>query len=125
MAVGGVPRWVRTLGPEARALPAGEWWDAVRVPLHHGRAALERLGASTGAVIEDGYGAILYWLIRPSSAPDWHLPPTHLLGPGCHVALPPAYRTAGPGLYWRIPPSARHNWTCPGKLGEALRATLP
>ncbi|WP_151478134.1 hypothetical protein [Streptomyces albicerus] len=120
------PRWLRPLGPEVRTLPAGEWWDAVRVPLATGVRILDHLGPRTGAVIEDGFGGsgILYWLIPPGAAETWHLPPAQILGPGSHVAIPPRHRTCAPGLHWRVPPTRTRHWTDPASLHTALRTTL-
>ncbi|WP_202918131.1 hypothetical protein [Streptomyces cavernae] len=124
MTVSSVPRWMRALGPDVRALPAGRWWDAVRVPLDVGTAVLQRLGEQSGAVIADGYGGILYWLVPPRSAGTWELPGAQILGPGCHVAVPPTHRISGPGLYWLVPPTRERNWTSPERLEAALRASL-
>ncbi|MEV0227509.1 hypothetical protein [Streptomyces sp. NPDC050704] len=118
------PRWLKPLGPEVRALPAGEWWDAVRVPLAAGLRTLEHLGPRTGAVLEDGYGSVLYWLVPPGTAAGWDLPPAHVLGSGSHVAIPPRHRTYPPGPHWRVPPTRTRYWTDPDTLHTALRAAL-
>ncbi|MFJ8939337.1 hypothetical protein ACIRL0_27015 [Streptomyces sp. NPDC102365] len=119
------PKWLRPLGHEVRMLPAGQWWDAVRVPLTTGTRILEHLGPHTGAVIEDGYGGVQYWLVPPGEAADWNLPPARILGPGSHVAVPPRHRTYAPGLHWRIPPTRTRHWTDPAHLHTALRRALP
>jgi hypothetical protein len=119
------PRWLRPLGPAVRMLPAGEWWDAVRVPLATGLRILEHLGTRTGAVIEDGYGGVLYWLVPPGAADTWDVPAAHILGPGCHVAVPPRHRTYAPGLHWRVPPTRTRHWTDPAALHAALRLAAP
>jgi hypothetical protein len=67
---------------EVRTVAAGGWWDAVRVPLGLGTDALRNLGDETGAVIRDGFGGRLYWLIPPGSAADWELPHVRVLGRG-------------------------------------------
>jgi hypothetical protein len=108
--------------PEVRTVPAGRWWNAVRVPLALGTPALMSLGDDTGAVIKDGYGKILYWLIPPGDAGDWRLPDVQVLGPGSHVAVPPLRRTSGPGLYWRVPLSRDRYWTDSELLRQALSA---
>jgi hypothetical protein len=118
------PRWMRQDGAQARLLPAGRWWDAVRVPLGLGSHAMRHLGDETGAVITDGYGRILYWLIRPGTAADWRLPEVQVLGAGCHVVVPPAHRTTGPGPHWRVPPARDHECTSAPALHSALRASL-
>ncbi|NGO14323.1 hypothetical protein G5C60_43715 [Streptomyces sp. HC44] len=105
-------------------MPAGEWWDAVRVPLALGVRTLEELGNATGAVIEDSYGTTLYWLIPPGSATDWNVPPAQILGSGCHLAVPPPHRTRAPGLHWRVVPTRTRHWTNPTTLHRALRTAL-
>ncbi|MGW0826049.1 hypothetical protein [Streptomyces sp. NPDC002845] len=125
MSVSRVPRWMSSHGPSVRTLPAGRWWDAVRVPLVLGDQALERLGGESGAVIKDGYGGILYWLVPPGDAAGWCVPEVHVLGPGSHVAVPPLYRTTGPGLYWYVPPARGREWTRPALLHAALIAAAP
>ena len=118
------PRWMRGDGTEAQLLPAGRWWDAVRVPLDLGSQAMRRLGDETGSVITDGYGRLLYWLVRPGSAADWQLPGVQVLGAGCHVAVPPPHRTTGPGPHWRVPPSRGRECTSAPALHSALRDAL-
>jgi hypothetical protein len=113
-----------TRNAEVQTLAAGDWWDAVRVPLGLGVHALRHLEDETGAVIRDGYGGILYWLIRPGSAAHWQLPQVTVLGPGCHVAIPPLHRTTGPGLYWQVPPARGRERTVASRLYAALRASL-
>ncbi|MER6355681.1 hypothetical protein ABT186_28675 [Streptomyces sp. NPDC001634] len=79
--------------------PAGEWWDAVRVPRAIALEALGRLGANSGAVIKDPGGGILYWLVPASHADDWQMPEgarIAVLGQPDHVAVPGPQRTAGP-----------------------------
>jgi hypothetical protein len=124
MPTSNAPRWLRPLGPEVRTLPAGQWWDAVRVPLTAGIRILEHLGPRTGAVIEDGYGGILYWLVPPGAADTWHIPPAQILGPGSYVAIPPRHRMYAPGLHWRVQPTRTRHWTDPAALHTALRTTL-
>ena len=124
MTTSELPRWMPSRRAEVRTLAAGEWWDAVRVPPGLGVHALRHLGDETGAVIRDGYGGILYWLISPGSAAHWHLPQVTVLGPGCHVAIPPLHRTTGPGLYWQVPPSQVRETTATPRLYDALHASL-
>jgi len=109
---------------QVRLVAAGEWWDAVRVPLALGSGALRDLGDATGAVIDDGYGGLLYWLIRPGTAAGWNLPQVNVLGSGSHVAVPPIHRLTGPGLHWRVPPSRDREWTSTPLLHSALSAAL-
>lgn len=98
--------------------------DAVRVPLAPGARALNLLGDRTGAVIRDGFGGILYWLVAPGEAAGWHLPHVQVLGHGCHVAVPPPHRTKGPGLYWQVPLAYGRECTDPGPLHAALSTVL-
>ncbi|MDT9696514.1 hypothetical protein [Streptomyces sp. P17] len=96
---------------EVRTVAAGGWWDAVRVPLDLGLDALRYLGEDTGAVIRDGFGGRLYWMIPPGSAAGWNVPQVRVLGRGCHVAIPPLHRVMSPGLCWQIPPTRDREWT--------------
>ncbi|WP_240529759.1 hypothetical protein [Streptomyces mangrovisoli] len=109
---------------EARALAAGHWWDGIRVPLELGLRTLGLLGESTGAVVRDGYGAILYWLVAPGTAADWNLPEVAVLGRGCHVVFPPPLRVNGPGLYWQVPLARNRDRTSAPLLHAALTASL-
>lgn len=120
MTVSRAPRWMCSYSPDVRTVPAGRWWNAVRVPVALGTPALKSLGDASGAVIKDGYGGIMYWLVPPGAATDWRLTDVQVLGPGSHVAVPPLRRTAGPGLYWRVPLSQDRYWTDPERLRAAL-----
>lgn len=105
--------------------PAGEWWDAVRVPRNLGEAVLRDLGEETGAVIEDPNGALLYWLVRPGAGAEWSLPPVsgiQVQGSTTHVAVPGPQRTAGP--HWRVPPTRAQCLTDADSLHSALRAAV-
>jgi hypothetical protein len=106
--------------PEVRTVPAGRWWNAVRVPIALGTPALKTLGDESGAVIKDGFGGIMYWLVPPGDATDWRLADVQVLGPGCHVAVPPLRRTSGPGPYWRVPLSHDRYGTDTERLRLAL-----
>lgn len=124
MTVRRVPRWMSSHGADVRTLAAGCWWDAVRVPFAPGVRALGVLGGESGAVIRDGYGDILYWLVPPGEATDWHLPEVLVLGHGSHVAVPPPSRTKGPGLYWQVPVAYGRECTDAADLHAALSAAL-
>ncbi|MFE7761653.1 hypothetical protein [Streptomyces sp. NPDC057438] len=128
MTVSRTPRWLCSYSRDVRTVPAGRWWSAVRVPAALGVLALESLGDETGAVIEDGYGGIMYWLVPPGDAAGRQLPGVQVLGRGSHVAVPPPRRTSGPGLYWRVPLSHDSYWTNAERLRTALAeaaATAP
>ncbi|TQK42416.1 hypothetical protein FBY35_3820 [Streptomyces sp. SLBN-118] len=124
MTIDSVPRWVQLCGREVQALPAGQWWDAVRVPLSLGVRALEYLGDDVRAVIKDDYGSMLCWLIRPGSADHWQSPQVQVLGQNCHMAVPPQHRTFGPGLHWHVPPTREQYWTSTKRLHSALHTAL-
>jgi len=101
--------------------PAGQWWDAVRVPRPIALEALGRLGNRSGAVIEDQGGGILYWLVPAGQTADWQMPETAsitVLGTSSHVAVPGPQRMAGP--HWRIPPTRSTALTDPRQLHDAL-----
>lgn len=104
---------------------AGQWWDAIRVPRHIGESVLTALGDTSGAVIEDTCGALLYWLVEPGAAAGWTFPAfsgVQVHGTAAHVAVPGPQRTAGP--HWRIPPTARRCLTPADVLDDTLRAAV-
>lgn len=106
--------------------PAGEWWDAIRVPEDIGTRALDQLGERSGAVIADGWGHLLYFLVPPRTATGWKLPGITVLTRTAreiaYVGVPPAHRDTGPCLHWRIPPDRdRNHLTDPALLHTALR----
>ncbi|UGY92629.1 hypothetical protein [Streptomyces gobiensis] len=94
----------------------------VRVPRWLGALALPRLGEDSGAVIEDGFGRVWYWLIPPGTADGWELRHVVVLGETCHVAVPPQWFTEGPGLRWRVPLAPGRYLTDPELLHKALTA---
>lgn len=120
MTVSRAPRWMCSYSSEVRTAPAGRWWNAVRVPVALGTPALKSLGDGSGAVIKDDFSGIMYWLVPPGDAMDWHLTEVQVLGAGSHVAVPPLRRTSGPGLYWRVPLSQDRYWTNAERLRSAL-----
>lgn len=101
--------------------PAGQWWDAVRVPRNLGESVLAALGPDCGAVIEDPGGALLYWLVPPGEAAGWQTRPgsgVYVHGAATHLAVPGPQRTAGP--HWRVPPTRTRCLTDPVSLRRAL-----
>ncbi|WP_406168329.1 hypothetical protein [Streptomyces sp. NBC_00996] len=101
--------------------PAGQWWDAVRVPREIALVALGGLSRNTGAVIEDPGGGTLYWLVPAGQAADWQMPEgarIAVLSEAAHLAVPGPQRTAGP--HWRIPPTRSNALMDPGQLHDAL-----
>lgn len=109
-------------GTDVCLVPAGRWWDAVKVPAVLGEAVLTLLAHDTGAVVEDPFGAHLYWLVPPGSAADWRLPDVTVLGVACYVAVPPGHRVGGLGVRWRVPCAPGQTLTDPARLHAALRA---
>ncbi|WFB09360.1 hypothetical protein LRS74_21675 [Streptomyces sp. LX-29] len=114
--------WWPHSGQEIKPHPAGEAWDAVRVPTLVGELVLERLGADSGAVIDDPFTAVWYWLVRPGAAADWTL--QRVLSKGAFVAVPPRERTYGPGPHWRVPPGPDRCLTDADRLHAALLAAM-
>jgi hypothetical protein len=101
---------------------AGHAWDAVRVPEPLARSTLLVLAGASGAVIGNGFVAVLCWLLPPGSAERWRTPGTRALGPGHHLTVPPPGRTRGPGPYWVVHPTDGRWLTDPAALGAALAA---
>lgn len=116
--------WGPPVGTDVRLLPAGHWWDAVKVPARPGEFALKLLAFDTGGVIEDTFGGHLYWLIAPGSAARWRLPHVTVLTTACYVAVPPAHRTEGLGVRWLVPCEPGRVLTDADDLHEALEAAL-
>jgi hypothetical protein len=117
------PVW---LPPDERGVlgvPAGRWWDAVRVSSFDGVRAIGRLQARSGPVIEDQADGVLYWLVAPGSAERWNLPGVDVLGAGRTLRIPPAEWTQGrgPAVRWLIPPHG-DCLTDPDRLRDALAA---
>jgi hypothetical protein len=112
--------WSPPSGTDVELLPAGRWWDAVKVSRWLAEPALDRLGDDSGAVIEDGFGRTWYWLVAPGGADGWRLQQVVPLGETCYLAVPPQHRTGGPGLRWRVPLAPGRYLTGPGLLHQAL-----
>ena len=116
--------WTPPTGTDVCLVPAGRWWDAVKVPTAVGETVLTLLAHDTGAVVEDPFGAHLYWLVPPGSAAHWRLPYVTVLGVACYLAVPPGHRVGGLGVRWRVPCEPGHTLTDPGYLREALEAAV-
>ena len=114
------------IGRTVAMRPAGQWWDAIRVPRHLGEVILAALGDTAGAVIEDPNGALLYWLVPPGQTTGLEeLQPTagiQVRGATTHIAMPGPQCTAGP--HWRVPPTRRRCLTDPAALREAVEAAV-
>ncbi|MDX3227488.1 hypothetical protein [Streptomyces sp. ME19-01-6] len=115
--------WAPPSGRNAQLQPAGESWDAVRVPRFIGKQALELLGGDVGAVIENPFDGVLFWLIAPGAAAAWdmsRLPGVEVWGATAYIEVPPVGCRRGPGVRWRVPPRDRH-LTDPAPLFAALQ----
>ncbi|OMI33419.1 hypothetical protein [Streptomyces sparsogenes] len=117
--------WALPTGHSTQLQAAGRSWDAVRVPLSIGigERTLELLGGVTGAVIENPFDRVLYWLITPGSATGWdmsRLPHIQVWGATAYIEVPSVDCRRGPGVRWRVPPQDRC-LTDPAALLAALR----
>nr|WP_236070927.1 hypothetical protein [Streptomyces polyasparticus] len=113
------------IGSEPELCPAGTWWDAVRTPEHVGRRAVELIeeqGLAVGPVIldEGGREPRMYFLTPAGTSARWEEAETVALGLTCHVVVPPAERTASPGLHWYRLPARPHTLNLPDGLHHAL-----
>ncbi|MFH8366983.1 hypothetical protein [Streptomyces sp. NPDC018031] len=117
--------WTPPAGPDVTLVPAGRWWDAIKVPTFVGIPALDRL-ARTGAVIHDGFAARMYWFIPPGTGRAWDWPAlqqVELHSTTTYVAVPAAHHTCPPGLHWHVPPTGGC-LTDPAGLQRALREVV-
>ncbi|MEU9792456.1 hypothetical protein AB0E27_17845 [Streptomyces sparsogenes] len=117
--------WMPTSGRSAELQPAGRSWDVVRVPLSIGigNRTLGLLGDTTGAVIQNPFDEVLYWLIALRSAETWDmtlLPGIQVWGATAYIEVPPIDCRKGPGVRWRVPPRGQY-LTDPGALLAALK----
>ncbi|WP_405860013.1 hypothetical protein OG407_20525 [Streptomyces sp. NBC_01515] len=102
-------------------LPVGKWWDAVRVPRTIALEALGRLRGGTGAVIDDSWISVYYWLVPAGGASAWEMPGASritVLSDTAHLVVPGPQSTAGPR--WHVPPTLTRLLTDPEKLHDAL-----
>lgn len=100
--------------------PAGEDWDAIRVPRAVGLAAMAILGTRCGAVVEDPLSTAVYYFTPIGTASTWEAENTRALGVGSTVTIPPARRTQGPGPHWRMCPGEETWLTDPAALRAAI-----
>jgi hypothetical protein len=92
------------IGSDVELMPAGHWWDAVKLSAALGAHVLARLEDASGAVITDGYAYC--WLIQPRSARAWEgMAGVQVLGPACYVAVPPAIPAPRAMVQWLVPVS--------------------
>lgn len=106
----------------ARAVGAGEHWDAVRVPFSLGRPAVEALGGDCGAVISDSWSRILHFLTTAGATAGWEVQGTVPCGVTTYVTVPPLGAT-DTGLPWLRPPTCDRVGTEPVPLRAALAAS--
>ncbi|HEX5568132.1 MAG TPA: GGDEF domain-containing protein [Streptomyces sp.] len=135
------PHWL-PYGGTHRAVPAGTWWDAVRMPGPLGHRVLETLrrhgDGPPGPVIAHPRGgpgepvpqapggpgaqSRLYFLVPPRTVGRWEVPGTRALGHGSYVVVPDADSVRPPGLHWLIPPAPDRRLTPLRSLCEALES---
>ncbi len=120
--------WMPPPSGDVEPLPVGKWWDAVRVTPPVGDRALGLLGDDTGAVIQDSYGT-LYWFVAIGSAAGWHLRGTRvlceLIDEVTYLGVPPADWTEPTHrgrTHWRVPLGPNRYLTDTRHLWEALAA---
>jgi hypothetical protein len=118
--------WSPPNGDSIELVAVGCSWDAVRVQSSIGLRVVERLGGDSGAVIEDRFGSLLYWLVRPGAADAWELPQpfVEIRGVTSYLAVPPVHRVQGPGVRWAVPLTAECYLTDPELLHAALAAEI-
>lgn len=113
--------WVPPHHNAVSLLPAGRWWDAVRVRRELADAVLTALGPRSGAVIEDSPGGLLYWLVEPGSATRWpELPGVRVRGRDGFIGVPAQHKVSGSGVSWRVPLAPGRYLTDPAALLAAL-----
>jgi hypothetical protein len=119
-----LPDWMPPCGTSMKILPCARWWDAVRVPVHLGVHAVERLGERSGPVIASRKDHVLYWLIPTGAAAAWKLPSVRVWGAACYLTVPSAMGGDAVGdLRWLVPPQG-DCLTDPATLHAALAETM-
>ncbi|MGW7001457.1 hypothetical protein ACWGCW_01170 [Streptomyces sp. NPDC054933] len=104
--------------------PAGQQWDAIKVPRHIGLAALETLQGTAGPVIVDPADRALYFFVAPGTSLAWDVPDTRALGDATYVVVPPLGRRMPPGPYWLNPSGGPREHTPAAALRLALLAAI-
>jgi len=135
------PHWL-PYGGTHRAVAAGTWWDAVRMPGPLGHRVLQALlrhgDGPPGPVIADprggpggpgqqepggpGVRSRLYFLVPPRTVARWEVPGTRARAHGSYVVVPDAPSVRPPGPHWLVPPAADRRLTPLRTLREALEA---
>ncbi|MDT3400286.1 hypothetical protein RKE29_27350 [Streptomyces sp. B1866] len=124
------PPWVPR-EPTLGAVPAGVWWDAVRVRQPAADQVLHLLRYAfpdpVGPVVADPGGAdpCLYFLVPRGAAERWDLPDGRALGQGSYLVLPCLSRARPPGTHWAEPPRPDPPTTDPSALRHALTLLAP
>jgi hypothetical protein len=112
--------WLPITNTRVQAVRCGHVWDAVCVPASCGEVVLRLLGDRSGALIEDLWARLMYWLVRPGTAdawPDW--PEVQLLGEACWLTVPGLLCDGS--LHWRIRPDrVEDHLTDPDLLRQAV-----
>ncbi|MFE1956723.1 DUF6415 family natural product biosynthesis protein [Streptomyces sp. NPDC059479] len=119
--------WTPPTGTTVEMVPVGRYWDAVRVRSYIGERVIERMGANSGAVIEDWHGQVLYWLIPLGAADAWDLPLSAVvpLSVATFLSVPPvSYTGEEKRLRWIVPLTATRYLTDPVLLHDALTAEI-
>jgi hypothetical protein len=117
--------WTPPCGEESELLPAGVWWDAVRVPSGVGSLALLWLAPVSGAVIAD-CERCWYWLVSPGTAASWAEPAgSEAIGEGSEILVPSVLPGADTSrVHWAFPPAPGRYLTDPGDLATAIRRAV-
>ncbi|WP_336924219.1 hypothetical protein [Streptomyces sp. JWR5-1] len=104
-------------------MDAGVHWDAVRVTAGVAALALPELDEQEcGAVICDGYNAVVYWLVPVHAADGWNLAAVRVLGARSCLVVPAPQRVAPPGNFWLRPYDRERYLTDADALHRALAA---
>ncbi|MEU8877707.1 hypothetical protein AB0D24_42570 [Streptomyces javensis] len=120
--------WTPPPAVDVEPLPAGKWWDAVSAPTPVADRALELLGRSSGAVIQDDLYSKTYWLIGVDTARSWCLRQvrvlTELADETTLLGVPPTSWGPEHQTYWRIPLGPDRYLTDTNHLAHALRQAV-
>ncbi|MFI6350262.1 DUF6415 family natural product biosynthesis protein [Streptomyces sp. NPDC050560] len=117
--------WIPAYAPGI--VPAGCFWDAVRVTRRTGAELLTLLGDETGAVIADQRYGAMYWLTPPDTGTALCLPGNlaRIRSTGHHVVIPPLQPRNESLVQWEVRHEGLSGWgwlTEPAQLRRALNA---
>lgn len=113
------PSWV-PFGQALVPLPAGNFWDAIKMRADLGKAVLDQLGDKAGPVIYDSWGEMVYFLVPAGSSLRWEAPNTWARGTASWVPIPGLEATTGP--HWLVPPDISGRLTGLDDLRAAFEA---